>query len=219
MTTPTDPNDRVPPTYQDLVQLWGPALGLEETRTQWSTLVAAAEAGKVTLIARENAGHGPQWAALVPLSEVSERIDQCPVWPLGSCRAKLGVLFDAASAWPYGPPQVIARHRIPCAALIPAVVLAHRHRSGERLNAEKVLQEGGSIILAFAPGEDGQMNEDGDVSVDPEPSGFVATAHDHTGQSIGHGWGETMAESLMTLGRPLPWAPSDHDGWSDEPPF
>jgi len=213
MTTRTwDPS--MPPVYQDLVMRWGTPVGVEEARNRWGELVAAAEAGTVTLIARERSG--PGWAALVPLSEVAGSLDRCPVWPLSAARPKLGDLVSAAADFLRPVPQVLARHRHPAAALIAAVVLDGRPDAGERLDVETLLTGGGTVILAYEPGISGATNQAGDVTQEPWPALFTATACDHTDTQIGSGSGDSIAEALLRLHR-TPAA--DPATYPSEPPF
>ncbi len=131
----------VPPVYQEMVEHWGDPVGVEEARNRWGELVAVAEAGTVTLIARDRSG--PGWVALVPLSEVIEPLDRCPVWALSAARPKLGDLVDGAADFLHPITHVLARHRRPVAALVAAVVLDGRPDSGERLDIEDLLADGG----------------------------------------------------------------------------
>lgn len=248
VTTATNDAQSVPPAYQALVEVWGPAIGVEEARTRWSELVALAEAGTVTLIARDPAGSF-DWTALVPLTEVAEPPEQCPVWALSEARPKLGEVVAGAApfgARVSGSPQILSRHRRPVAAVIAAIVLANRPNAVDRitrLTIEELLEEGGTVELSHYPGFGGSMDEHGDVVQEPEEPVFVATAKDHAGTVIGEGSGDTIAEALLRLHRtgtpdfavpaswysaepPLDQAPrpsgSEAPGspwFSDEPPF
>ncbi len=204
----------VPPVYQDLVVRWGGPVGVEEARNRWAELVGAAEAGTVTLVARERSG--PGWAALVPLSEVIEPRGRCPVWPLSEARPKLGDLVSAAADFLRPVPQLLARHRRPVAALIAAALLDGRPDAGERLDVETLLTGGGTVTLAYDPGISGATNEDGDVTQEPWPELFTATARDHTDTQIGSGSGDSVAEALLRLQRTPAPDPADY---ASEPPF
>lgn len=248
MTSQAGGAQSVPPSYQALVEVWGPAIGVEEARTRWGELVALAEAGTATLIARDPGG-GYDWTALVPLSEVAEPPERCAVWALSAARPKLGEVVAAAAPFASrvaGSPQILARHRRPVAALIAAIVLADRPNAVDRLTRltiEELLEEGGTVELSHYPGGSGAVDEDGDVIYPPEDPAFVATAKDHAGTVIGDGVGDTVAEALLRLHRsgtpdiavPASWysaepalpsgpLPQDPDAlpspWvSDEPPF
>jgi hypothetical protein len=88
-------------------------------RQQWAELVAAADAGTITLIPHGDRG---VWAALVPVRDLTEPVDRLPVWSLRDARPKLGDLVAAAHGqWQASSPptpQVLTRHRRPVAALV-----------------------------------------------------------------------------------------------------
>ncbi|MEV3999111.1 hypothetical protein ACFYPK_27870 [Streptomyces halstedii] len=214
-----------PPLYQGLVRRWGPPLGIEETRKRWSELVTAAGDGTVTLIARDVPGRGPQWTALVPLTEVADPATDCPVWPLLAARKKLGQLVDDAARWPTGRTQLLSYRHTLVAALVPAATLVDRH--GERIDVEELLRDGGTVTLSFYPGVDGRVGADGDVVTEPEHEAFVVTAVTYDGTEVGSGGGPTIAEAMIRLTRHQPWPdangpspdPWGPGGYSDEPPF
>lgn len=199
----------VPPTYHLAATRWGDPVGVEEARRRWSELVESAEQGTITLIALDRAG--PGWVALAPVSELVEPLAELPVWPLSQARPKVGELVRAAGGW-HARPVVLTRHRRPVAALVSAAVLSGRPTGPDRASAEDLLQDGGTITLAWDPGEGGRV-ADGEVIQDPEPSGYTATARDHAGAEIAHGAGESPVEALLGLWR-APAADPD-----SEPPF
>jgi prevent-host-death family protein len=196
----------VPPVFRDLVDRLGPPVPVEEARSQrWSELVAAAEAGTVTLITRE----GREWAALVPMSEVADPVAWLPMWPLSEARAKLGHLIYESHA----RAQVLTRHRRPVAAVVGATVLLDRPAPADRLPAEALLEAGHRIVLEFDPGVEGRMGWDGEVAQEPEPACFLATAVDRDDRTVAVGIGPTMGEALLRLA-----PPADVD-LVDEAPF
>src|SRR5207247_10183562 len=121
----------------------------------------------------------------------------CPVWALSAARPKLGDLVSAAADFLHPVTQVLARHRRPVAALIAAVVLDGRPDAAERLDTEDLLTAGGTVTLAYDPGISGEVSEDGDVTQEPWPALFTATARDHAGAEIGGGAGDSIAEALL----------------------
>lgn len=205
---------RVPPQYRELVEQWGMPVGVEDARTRWGKLVAAAEDGTVTLIAMDTtASLGyPTWAALAPLNKVADP-GRCPVWPLSSARSKLADVVLAATHFPDGAPQVLTRHRRPVVALVAALTLVDLPPDGERIEIDAFLREGGTITLEFDPGQDGATDEEGDVLQEPIPERYVARAKEADGGEIGQGEGDSVAEALLRL-----WRPPAHV-YSDEPPF
>jgi hypothetical protein len=213
----------VPHVYQGLVEFVGPAIGVEEARARWGDLVAAAESGTVTLIARDPGGRTWDWVALVPLSEVAEPLAQCPVWTLTDARRKLGGVIAAAAAFSgpvAGSPQILARHRTPVAAVIAAIALVDRPVAADRLTIETVLHAGGAVTLTHFPGVSGATDEDGNVIQEPEEAAYLATATAHDGAHLGSSEGPTVAEALLRLhhrnSSATPWP----DSWySNEPPF
>ncbi len=225
VTTETGGAQSVPPAYQALVEVWGPAIGVEEARTRWGELVALAEAGTVTLIARDPAG-SYDWTALVPLTEVAEPPEHCPVWASSEARPKLGEVVAGAApfgARVTGSPQILTRHRRPVAAVIAAIVLANRPNAVDRLgrlSIEELLEAGGRVVLSHYPGDSGAVDEEGDLIREPEAPGFVATAEDHAGAVLGEGFGDTVGEALLRLhrtGTPDYAVPSSW--YSSEPPL
>ncbi|MEU4090179.1 hypothetical protein [Streptomyces aureus] len=214
MPKPYDVHD-APPTYQSLVQQWGPPLGIEEARKRWSELVTAAGKGTITLIARTVPGQGQQWTALVPLSAVADPVGDCPVWPLLAARKRLGQLVDDAAWWPMGRTQLLSRRHTLVAALVPAAPLADR--DGERIDIEELLRDGGTVTLGFYAGAHAIIDSEGEVIEPPEDEGFIVTATTHDGTDLGVGNGPTIAEALIRLARrPRTWAVG---AYSTEPPF
>ncbi|MFF9483017.1 hypothetical protein [Streptomyces sp. NPDC014733] len=205
---------QVPPRYKELVEQWGPAVGVEDARTRWGKLVAAAEDGTVTLIAMDTtASLGyPTWAALAPLDKVADP-GRCPVWPLTSARPKLADVVLAATRFPDGAPQILTRHRRPVVALVAALTLVDLPPDGERIEIDAFLREGGTITLAFDPGQDGATDEEGDLVQEPIPERYIVRAKEADGGEIGEGEGDSVAEALLRL-----WRPPAHL-YSDEPPF
>ncbi|KAB1935540.1 type II toxin-antitoxin system Phd/YefM family antitoxin [Micromonospora sp. ALFpr18c] len=185
----------VPMVFADLVDRLGPPVPVEEARTRrWSELVAAAEAGTITLITRD----GYEWAALVPLSEVAEPVAALPVWSLSEARNKLGHVVRESHA----VAQVIARHRRPIAAVLDATVLVDRPAPAARIAAEALLQAGHRIELRFDEGNPGRMGHDGDVLEEPEEQCYLATALDHDERTVAVGTGPTLGEALLRLSAP-----------------
>ncbi|MFJ4674185.1 type II toxin-antitoxin system prevent-host-death family antitoxin [Kitasatospora purpeofusca] len=202
-----------PPTrYAELVAELGPPLGVEAARTRWGTLVAAAEKGTATLVVLESGPEaGSRWAAIAPLSKVAD-VARCPVWPLATARAQLGGLVAAATDWQDGTPQVLTRHRRPVAAVIPATTLVGLPPEGERIDVDRLLQDGGTITLSYDPGCEGFTFEDGSFN-EPEPARYIATATDPDGSPAGIGEGDTAAEAVLRLWR------TPNRLYSAEPPF
>ncbi|MEV1175237.1 hypothetical protein, partial [Nonomuraea sp. NPDC049784] len=95
------------PPYDELVARHGAPLGVEDARARWGALVSGARSGATTLITRERW----EWAALVPLSEVSGMLSGLPVLSLSTARGKLGDLVRQV-AQPYDEtPVLLTRHR------------------------------------------------------------------------------------------------------------
>jgi antitoxin (DNA-binding transcriptional repressor) of toxin-antitoxin stability system len=205
---------RVPPRYKELVEQWGPAVGVEDARTRWGKLVAAAESGTVTLIAMDTtASLGyPTWAALAPLDKVADP-GRCPVWPLTSARPKLSDVVLAATRFPDGAPQILTRHRRPVVALVAALTLVDLPPDGERIDVDRFLREGGAITLEHDYGHPGSTTPDGDVDQEPIPERYIAHAKEPDGTEVGQGEGDSVAEALLRL-----WRPPAHM-YSSEPPF
>ncbi|MFD8335614.1 hypothetical protein ACFV42_23585 [Streptomyces solisilvae] len=206
---------RVPPRYKELVEQWGPPVGVEEARTRrWGQLVAAAEDGTVTLIAMDTtASLGyPTWAALAPLDKVADP-GRCPVWPLSSAKPKLADVVLAATHFPDGAPQILTRHRRPVVALVAALTLVDLPPDGERIDVDAFLREGGTITLEYDYGHPGSTTPDGDLDQEPIPERYIAFAKEADGSEIGEGEGDSVAEALLRLWRP----PAQL--YSNEPPF
>ncbi|UQI49844.1 hypothetical protein M1P56_35740 (plasmid) [Streptomyces sp. HU2014] len=206
--------ERVPPRYKELVERWGPAIGVEEARTRWGQLVAAAEGGTVTLVAMDTTqslGY-PTWAAIAPLDKVADP-GRCPVWALTSARPKLALVIADATRFPDGQPQILTRHRRPAAAVVAALTLVDLPPDGERIEVDAFLRQGGTITLHFDAGQDGATDEDGDVIQEPIPAGYVAIAKEPDGHEVGRGGGDSVAEALLRL-----WRPPAHL-YSTEPPL
>ncbi|MGW1037563.1 hypothetical protein [Streptomyces antibioticus] len=211
---PTGVPARVPPRYKELVEQWGAAVGVEDARTRWGKLVAAAEDGTVTLIAMDTtASLGyPTWAALAPLDKVADP-GRCPVWPLTSARPRLADVVLAATRFPDGAPQILTRHRRPVVALVAALTLVDLPPDGERIDVDAHLRSGGTITLEYDYGHPGSTYEDGEVDQEPIPERYIARAKEPDGGEIGQGEGDSVAEALLRL-----WRPPAHL-YSDEPPF
>lgn len=177
-----DDAHNVPPVFRSLVDRLGPPVPLENARSRWADLVAAAEAGTVTLITRD----GREWVALVPMAEVAEPVAWMPMWPLSEARAKLGdVIYES-----HARTQVLTRHRKPVAAVIDATVLLHRPTPADRLPVETLLADGHRIILEHDPdGED--AGED-----------YSATAVAVAGATVAVGVGPSVGEALLRLAAP-----------------
>ncbi|MGW9439632.1 hypothetical protein [Streptomyces sp. NPDC055607] len=205
---------QVPPRYRELVEQWGAAVGVEDARTRWGKLVAAAEGGTVILIAMDTtASLGyPTWAALAPLDKVADP-GRCPVWPLTSARPKLADVVLAATRFPGGVPQILTRHRRPVVALVAALTLVDLPPDGERIDVDAHLRSGGTITLEYDHGHPGSTYEDGEVAQEPIPERYIAYAREANGSEIGQGEGDSVAEALLRL-----WRPPAHL-YSDEPPF
>jgi prevent-host-death family protein len=204
----------IPPRYAELVKQWGPPVGVEEARTRWGQIVAAAETGTVTLVTAETAA-GPAvraWAAVVPVGEVADP-GRHPVWTLSEARPKLGDVVARATALTDAAPQILTRHRRPVAAVVAAVTLVDLPAAGDRIAFDELLHDGGTVTLAFDPGQEGAMDAEGGVLQDPADPCYTATARDAAGDEIGWGSGDTVADVLLRLWRP----PADY--YSEEPPF
>ncbi|MER6946128.1 hypothetical protein ABT294_19055 [Nonomuraea sp. NPDC000554] len=174
-----------PQTYADLVDRHGSPLGVEEARNRWGRLVRDAERdGRVTLITRERW----EWAALVPVAEVSEPLTGLPALPLSQARGKLGDLVRQVTR-PHASGELLTRHRRPVAALVAAVQLAHPIASERGPAAETLLYDGHTIVLAFDPGHTGQ----------PAEPVFTATARDGDGAETAFGAGGSIGEALLSL--------------------
>ncbi|MDT7784527.1 MAG: hypothetical protein QOF58_2946 [Pseudonocardiales bacterium] len=219
-------NAPVPQAYQWVLSRFGEPLGIEEGRKRLPSLVTAAQEGTITLIAPDRRRGG--WAALVPLSEVSDPLERMPVWPMKAARPKLGDLVAAASDWPAPVAQVLARYNKPAAALISAILLDERPDAAERRDAVELLRSGATITLGYDPGESGSINEHGEVYHEPRDASFDAVARDHKGTQIAFGTGDSIAEALLRLHRYKPttaddpWdttSPGGSAGFADEPPF
>jgi hypothetical protein len=213
--------DNYPPTYRPLAERHGPPASIEDARATWGHVVKSAETGTVvTLIARNGPG-GPDWAAVVPLSEVPDP-GRCPVWPLSLAKARLGEVIDAATSFRLSPvPQVLARHRQPVAAVVDARSLSDLPGEAGRVDLQALLEEGGSITLTYEPGQSGRCDEQGDVIDEPIDPAFVATALAWDGAEVGSGAGDTIAEAMLRVYRRPPrfLDPGDGGAYSDEPPF
>ncbi|WP_181449246.1 type II toxin-antitoxin system prevent-host-death family antitoxin [Nonomuraea aridisoli] len=167
------------PSFDELEARYGPPVGVEDARARWGSLVRAARDGTTTLITRERW----EWAALVPLSQVSGVLSGLPVLSLSTARAKLGDLVRQA-AQPYDEgPVLLTRHRSPVAALISARRLLGRPATRRRPAAEELLAEGRTITLAGGP-----------------LGGITAIARDRDGEVVATGSGDTAAEALRSLG-------------------
>jgi hypothetical protein len=205
---------RVPPLYKELVEQWGPPIGVEEARNRWGQLVAAAEDGAITLVAMDTTqslGY-PTWAAIAPLDKVADP-GRCPVWPLTSARPKLADVIANATQFPDGAPQIMTRHRRPVVAVVAAVTLVDLPPDGERIEIDAFLREGGTITLEHDYGHPGSTTPDGDVDQEPIPERYIARAKAPDGHEVGQGEGDSVAEAMLRL-----WRPPAHL-YSSEPPF
>lgn len=208
-----------PPAYRSLAERHGPPASIEYVRGTWGRIVKDAAAGTViTLIAR-NGPEGPNWAAVVPLSEVPDP-GRCPVWPLSSARARLGEVVDGATSFP-PVPQILARRRQPTAAIIDARTLSDLPGETDRIDLQALLEEGGSITLTYEPGQSGRCNEQGDVTDEPIGPAIVATALAWDGAEVGSGSGDTIAEAMIRVYRSPARFPDLGDSGTciDEAPF
>ena len=208
-----------PPAYRKLAERFGPPAAIEEARGIWGTIVKSAETGTVvTLIAPGGPG-SLDWAAVVPLSEVPDP-GRCPVWPLSTARARLGEVVAAATRFPSPVPQILARHRQPTAAVIAARALDGLPGDAERIDLHAFLEEGGTVTLAYDPGQSGACDEGGIVTTDPAQPAFLATALGWDGTVVGSGSGPTVAEAMLRVYRQPPFPdPGDSGTRSDEAPF
>lgn len=59
--------------------------------------------------------------------------------------------------------------------------------------------QGSHLHLAYDPGEDGVVGEDGELRAEPEPGGFYAVVTDYEGVETHIGGGQSAAEALATL--------------------
>ncbi|MFD7551458.1 hypothetical protein [Streptomyces sp. NPDC059816] len=204
----------VPPRYRELVEESGPPVGVEEARVRWGQLVAAAEAGAVTLITADTAARRgyPTWAAIAPLDRVADP-GRYPMWPLQSARSKFMGVIEAATQLTGGQPQILTRHRRPVVAVVAAITLVNQPPAGERIDPDTLLREGGSITLEYDHGHPGSTGPDGDVDHEPAPPAYIAVAKTPEGQEIGQGVGDSIPDALLRL-----WRPPSHL-YSKEPPF
>ncbi|MFD1545337.1 type II toxin-antitoxin system prevent-host-death family antitoxin [Nonomuraea guangzhouensis] len=164
-------------SYTELVARLGTPLGVEEARAQWGRLVRAAQDGETTPITRERW----EWAALIPISEVSGPLTGLPTLALSTVRRKLGDLVRQA-AQPYDSgPVILTRHRTPVAALVGARHLVDRSRPAP----EDLLRDGHTILLTHLT-----------------QSVYSAVAHEPDGKPIASGQGNSVNEALRRL-RPL----------------
>lgn len=194
-----DDADNVPPVFRSLVDRLGPPVPVEDARSRWAELVAAAEAGTATLITRD----GREWVALVPMAEVAEPVAWMPMWPLSEARAKLGDVIHESHA----RTQVLTRHRKPVAAVIDATVLLDRPTPADRLPAETLLDAGRRIVLEGDPGAPGRMDFDGEVTEQSEPACYTATAVNRDGTTVAVGVGPSLGEALLRLAAPTEGTP------------
>ncbi|MEV6041810.1 type II toxin-antitoxin system prevent-host-death family antitoxin [Nonomuraea sp. NPDC052116] len=177
-------NDSVaqPPSYAELHARYGTPLGVEEARAGWGTIVKAARSGETILVTRERW----EWAALVPLSQVSGILSGLPLVPLSTARAKLGDLVRQVTQ-PYDEsPVLLGRHRTPVAALISARDLINRAAPPSRTDAEAMLLDGHAVTLTCDP----------DAPAGPV---FSAVAVDREGGVVAAGSGADLREALRAL--------------------
>ncbi|GAB2717630.1 hypothetical protein [Kitasatospora kifunensis] len=212
MPTTVPENHPVPPDLQELAAALGAPLGVEEARTRFADLVAAAETGTAALIVR-----GSAWVALVPLAELTRSPAACPVWTLTEARGRLGDLVAAAGRPLAEVPQILTRHRRPVAALVPALALLDRPRAADRLDVEELLRSGGTITLSYDDGAPRGVQPDGTPMHDPQPPAFTALAAGPDGAAVGAGEGRSVGEALLRVHRF--GTRSTLQQYSDEPPF
>lgn len=223
MTTGTakpDPAPELPLRYRRAAARWGEPVGIEEARLRWAQLVAAAEAGTVTLIQHSDRGN---WVVLIPLDHLATPVEALPVWSLREARPKLGELVAAAHGnWKLGErpaPQVLTRHRRPVAALMHAMDLEARTDRGDRLDVDAVLRNGATITLTYHPDQPGRVGEHGTVVVEPEPGGFMAVVRDERDADAGFGYGTTAIEALLGLYQPRGASTLPAELYDSEAPF
>ncbi|MEU6712049.1 hypothetical protein ABZ897_11290 [Nonomuraea sp. NPDC046802] len=165
--------------YDDLVARYGTPVGVEDARARWGSLIRSAGFGSITLITRERW----EWAALVPLSQVSGVLSGLPVLSVSSARGKLGELVRQA-AQPYDDmPILLSRHRNPVAALVGAGRLIERSAASNRVDADALLVEGHTITLAL----------------DTQQSQVTAIVRDRDGNVTAAGSGDGAAGALRSL--------------------
>ncbi|MEU9831706.1 hypothetical protein AB0D67_09200 [Streptosporangium sp. NPDC048047] len=195
-----------PSAYTALVNRYGAPLGVEEARTHWGALVRAAREGRTTLITREHW----EWAALVPMSEVTGPMMGLPTWPATSARAKLGDLVRQAGR-PSGSAILLTRHRTPIAALCPADSLAPRPVPPDLLDAEALLRDGAQIVLRFGPERTGRLDDDGAAAAGPVEPVYHASVRGPAGIEVAAGSGAGINEALQSL------RPHHRPGITDHP--
>ncbi|MEV6527762.1 hypothetical protein AB0M43_38160 [Longispora sp. NPDC051575] len=206
----------IPVEYRELIERHGDGVGVEAARAQFAALVATAEAGEIVLLHRDRW----EWAALAPLSEVTEPLAGLPMHAVSAARARLGDLVHAATGWGEAQPQILTRRGRPVAALIAARLLADRPALDDRLDVEELLRAGHQLTATYWPEVIGVMGEY-DVVTEPEPAAYVVTvtAHDDPdGRPIAESRAATLAEAMLSL---APWRSShpDADLFSDRAPF
>ncbi|MFC4120784.1 type II toxin-antitoxin system prevent-host-death family antitoxin [Nonomuraea zeae] len=168
--------------HDELQARFGPPLGVEDARARWGSLIGAAGDGTITLITRERW----EWAALVPLSEVSGVLSGLPTVSLSTARSKLGDLVRQA-AQPYEDlPVLLTRHRTPVAALVAARRLLARPAPARRPSADALVAGGHTITLAR----------------DSVGMLITAIARDDAGAEVATGYGADIAEALIALSLP-----------------
>ncbi|WP_431929856.1 hypothetical protein [Nonomuraea jabiensis] len=197
--TPPEWTSRPSIRNQEAVERWGEPINVEEARGRWSELVqAAASEGTITLIALDRAG--PDWVALVPMSEVMEPVETLDAYGASEARPMLGTLVRLAGGYP-SRTQLITHFRKPAAALVAATELLERPLRKDRLDLVKLLHEGGKVVLDFWPGTPAWNDESGGEPGEPEA--YIATALDADGNKVGTGGGHSMQEALRTVTAPL----------------
>ncbi|MEO3887723.1 type II toxin-antitoxin system prevent-host-death family antitoxin [Nonomuraea sp. B5E05] len=166
------------PAYDELVARLGAPLGVEDARARWGALVREARSGAITLITRERS----EWAALVPLSEVSGLLSGLPLVPVSTARGKLGDLVRQV-AHPYEhEPVLLSRHRRPIAALVAAARLIDGPAPRQLPTADVMLLGGGTIVLA--------LDEHGRTT---------ASVRDQEGAEVAFGSGDSIGQALDAL--------------------
>jgi hypothetical protein len=61
------------------------------------------------------------------------------------------------------------------------------------------LQDGGTVVLSYDPGQTGATNEHGDLTHEPYDPFYIAEARDADGNTIGSGAGMTVATALQRI--------------------
>ncbi|TDD91068.1 type II toxin-antitoxin system prevent-host-death family antitoxin [Actinomadura darangshiensis] len=187
--------------WPEAVRRWGEPLNVENARRDWFRILdRILKAGEITLIARDRAGTG--WAAVIPVTEVIEPLDELHAWGSSEARPKLGDVVRAAAGYsPDSGPQLITIHRKPAAAVVSVRYILGRPMGEDRLDLAKLLRTGGRAILEFSPG----TTDDNVPGVPGDPKGFIVTVLNPAGEQVGFGGGYTIQEAMANVS---PTAPS-----------